>query len=862
LNIKIFIASLLVVLVFNGLTGCTKNQADVSDVQLFNKVSLDGWYTFLQNRGKNIDPLKIFSVQDSMIRISGEEWGCITTEKEYSNYHLVVEFKWGEKTFGDRIDKTRDSGILLHSTGKDGGYSGIWMHSIECQMIEGGTGDILVVGDGSNSFSASSKCVRKSDNQNYFSIDGDITTINKGRFNWWGRSLAWKDTLGFRGSQDIENPVGRWNRLECFVKGDSLMVLLNGIVVNKAFNVKPQKGKIQIQSEGAELFIRRIDLAPLSNYFRFIYNNDANYMFIDKGPGMTPADLEEYVDQIASHGVTSFSISPNWGMVMNYPSEITETIGDNLPVSVEIKVNEQAAPGTTERAIFNFRSLIKAGYDPLEILFARAKLNDMETILSFRLNEVHLVEQKNHFILSSYWKNNPQWHIGNPGDPLPQVYQDILGPDTSPIVASWLPGGFDFSFPQVRVRRIAQLKECLERYDFDVLELDFQRFPMYFKPGTESSNITVMTNWISEIRKLMNQADKQHPVELGVRVMATLEQNTTIGLDPVFWAQNNLVDYIIQSHYLHNDFDLPVNSFKEKLPDQFPLYASIEPEKDDSTFLAISRKLWEQGVDGIQLFNFFTNQKDVKENLFPHLSKIGTPTNINSTFQLPAPIYTGRDLVFTDSLFVSFDCSVQNAQIYYSLDDQEPDINDFLYKKPVLIKESRTFNVKAVMPHIASHPSKYQFVKKDYSPAIQVSNPKTGLLYDYFTESMGNLNKIKSLTAKYHEKCQNIEIVHKDRETDFAYIFTGFLDIPKEGMYTFYLTSNDGSKFFLDNHLVIDHDGLHGATTKNNSIPLRKGLHNLELHYFQQGGFSLLNLEWKIPSSNIKEKIPASQLYH
>ena len=100
-------------------------------VILFNGKNLDGWYTFVQNRGRDIDPKKVFTVQDGMIRISGEEWGGITSNEEFENYRLIVEFKWGGKTFAPRLENARDSGILLHSVGEDGASDGIWMHSIE-----------------------------------------------------------------------------------------------------------------------------------------------------------------------------------------------------------------------------------------------------------------------------------------------------------------------------------------------------------------------------------------------------------------------------------------------------------------------------------------------------------------------------------------------------------------------------------------------------------------------------------------------------------------------------------------------------------------------------------------------------------
>ena len=233
-------------------------------VILFNGSNLDGWYTYVENRGRDIDPKNVFTVQEGMIRISGEEWGGITTEKEFENYHLTLEFKWGEKTFAPRLENARDSGILLHSVGEYGASDGKWMHSIECQLIEGGTGDFIVVGDGSEDFSiTSSVAPEKQGNSYVYQAEGELATINRGRINWYGRDPGWKDVIDYRGSRDVEKPVGDWNVVECVVKGDEITIYLNGILVNHAFNVKPRSGRIQIQSEGAEIFFRKVELLAL-----------------------------------------------------------------------------------------------------------------------------------------------------------------------------------------------------------------------------------------------------------------------------------------------------------------------------------------------------------------------------------------------------------------------------------------------------------------------------------------------------------------------------------------------------------------------------------------------------------------------
>ena len=234
-------------------------------VHLFNGKDLSGFYTFLKDRGRDVDPNKVFTVSDGMLRISGEELGCVTSTQEFENYRLVAEFKWGEKTWAGRVDKARDSGILLHSVGADGAYGGIWMHSIECQLIEGGTGDFIVVGDGTPAFAITSPAAPEKDADCYvYQPGGKPATINGGRINWFGRDPGWKDAKGFRGPKDAEKPVGEWNTYECIANGNTIKLILNGVTVNECFDVKPSKGRIQIQSEGAEIFFRRFDVEPLT----------------------------------------------------------------------------------------------------------------------------------------------------------------------------------------------------------------------------------------------------------------------------------------------------------------------------------------------------------------------------------------------------------------------------------------------------------------------------------------------------------------------------------------------------------------------------------------------------------------------
>ncbi|GIU74821.1 MAG: hypothetical protein KatS3mg004_1908 [Bryobacteraceae bacterium] len=230
-------------------------------IALFNGRDLSGFYVSMKDTGRT-DPRGVFTVQNGMIRISGEAWGGLTTEGEYADYRLVVEWKWGEKTWPPRENNARDSGILIHGTGADGAGGNGWLESIEYQIIEGGTGDLILVA-GAGRPQVTVEAEQRSDGQLYWKPGAPRVTRDRGRINWYGRDMAWQDRKGFRGAADLEKPVGQWNRSEIIARGGGLTFYLNGRIVNQALDSNRRHGKIQIQSEGAEIFVRKIELHPL-----------------------------------------------------------------------------------------------------------------------------------------------------------------------------------------------------------------------------------------------------------------------------------------------------------------------------------------------------------------------------------------------------------------------------------------------------------------------------------------------------------------------------------------------------------------------------------------------------------------------
>jgi hypothetical protein len=227
----------------------------------FNGKDLTGFYTYLHDN-KYEDPAKVFTVHDRMIQISGAEFGGLTTRDEFHDYLLVAEWKWGTRTWAPREQRARDSGILVHCVGPEGAHSGNWMQSQECQIIEGGCGDFIMVG-GRQKPSLTCQTRTAPDGQLYFEQGGTSVTRDSGRFNWWGRDPNWKDVLGFRGGRDVEQPASQWNRMQVICDGDSITTIVNGYVVNHGTNSSLTRGKITFQSEGAEILFRQIEIRPL-----------------------------------------------------------------------------------------------------------------------------------------------------------------------------------------------------------------------------------------------------------------------------------------------------------------------------------------------------------------------------------------------------------------------------------------------------------------------------------------------------------------------------------------------------------------------------------------------------------------------
>lgn len=201
--------------------------------------------------------------EDGVLRTTGKGLGYLRSKASFEDYHLVVEYRWTEYTFGGREDRARDGGVLFHMTGTDAAFGGTWPACLQAQLLEGGSGDLVCLP--TEETPATFTATASLQDPPLWAPDGETYAFPRpgkksGHLGWKDRSENWKNVKGFRGELDVENPVGEWNRLEVIAIGDTVELRLNGEIVNRATRVFPASGNIGFQTEFSSYEVRRVEV--------------------------------------------------------------------------------------------------------------------------------------------------------------------------------------------------------------------------------------------------------------------------------------------------------------------------------------------------------------------------------------------------------------------------------------------------------------------------------------------------------------------------------------------------------------------------------------------------------------------------
>jgi len=211
---------------------------------------------------------------------------------------------------------------------------------------------------------------------------------------------------------------------------------------------------------------------------------------------------------------------------------------------------------------------------------------------------------------------------------------------------------------------------------------------------------------------------------------------------------------------------------------------------------------------------------------------------------------------------VSLACDRPDAVIHYTINGAEPTLSDPLYRAPFTLDTDATVRARAFFG--ARGEDEVAVRRFRFGGAVAAADPgptAPGLAYEVFEGAWSDLSGIGKATAVRAGTAATIDAALRTRENDFGLRFQGYVDCPRDGVYTFATRSDDGSALRIGDVLVVDNDGLHGARDVSGQIALAAGRHRIEVLFFQKGGDIELDVTWEGPGVT-PGPIPASALSH
>lgn len=343
---------------------------------------------------------------------------------------------------------------------------------------------------------------------------------------------------------------------------------------------------------------------------RVLYNFDGDSCLSTKAGGRGPVavtaeDVRKLIEEVAYAGsqVDTILVCIN-AQVMYYPTKIGTMRG-----ALSTPEEREKWPASEKQRFQNLKNFFDAGVDPYAIMLEETRRRGKEALLTFRMNDDH----GNDFLRTQFRVDHPEYHLGS--------------------------GALNFDHEAVRDYTIDLIGEAVRRYDSDGIELDFNRFPAFFKSGTTAERVAKMNSLVERIRRMLDEAGKERgrKLILSVRIpsnfgrkLPTPETSRELGCDVPHWVKREWVDFVTVSEFLFTRYDLPVKPWKEAISGA-PVYGGIECTEGGSKEQYLSsgkyrkeaRRLESEGADGIYLFNFFTTREYGGEAWEPPFDVLG-----------------------------------------------------------------------------------------------------------------------------------------------------------------------------------------------------------------------------------------------
>ena len=340
-----------------------------------------------------------------------------------------------------------------------------------------------------------------------------------------------------------------------------------------------------------------------------VVNEDNDHYFKLSSDLMNEAALKAYVDDIARGHVTHFVMCLA-GQRTSFDSKAWDPIWNGI-------AERDHRDRTNNVWCVNAKKLFDAGIDPYRVWIARCREKGVSPWLSIRMNDCHFTDRPDYFRHTYFWKAHPEFRRS------PEISKTgVQGID-------WGSQALDYAHPEVRNYVLGLVREVLERYDMDGLELDWARMPCCLKEGREQADKPLIDGFMAEVRRLADETSVRlgRKVKVGVKVVSTPEANLLYGLDPVGWARNGWVDAVAAGNSsVIVDFDIPVADWKRRLGDKVAFVPSVDlltrcrkgfrQQITPAEYRGWADGAYAQGADGLYFFNLIYRKPEIREEVY------------------------------------------------------------------------------------------------------------------------------------------------------------------------------------------------------------------------------------------------------
>jgi hexosaminidase len=214
--------------------------------------------------------------------------------------------------------------------------------------------------------------------------------------------------------------------------------------------------------------------------------------------------------------------------------------------------------------------------------------------------------------------------------------------------------------------------------------------------------------------------------------------------------------------------------------------------------------------------------------------------------------------VFIDSAVLNVEKPLPNLTIHYTTDGELPNLQSPVLPDSFTVYHSQTIKLAAYTAEGNrgdTYTLKYQ--KENYAPAVTLTGTlENGLKCVYYKGSFDSTKNMSSVPPSQTFNVKDIEVPSGVKAPSFGLQYRGYINVPEKDIYSFYLTSDDGSALYIDDKKVVDNDGLHSAIERSGEVALEKGLHKFSLDFIEGGGGYTLRLLYALKNAQ-PQNIPS-----